>query len=102
MAKGWSGVFLIPAVLGAVYFQKNILDGHDIVGGGMTGAHLPDFLQGWDLRLEGNTYSITVRVLRRRIPFWLNGAEAVGSGAKGDSCLIEYRHHSQRLPKGWL
>ena len=90
--KGWAGVLLVPATPGAGWFQKNILRGHDVAGGGSTNPAEPRDLQGFELKLNGNGYRITVRLLSRRVGFWKDGKPMPkNSSAKTDSALIEYR-----------
>jgi hypothetical protein len=94
---GWRGVLLVPATVGAGWFQKNVLRGHDVIGGGSSNPASP-LLDGYDLRLQGNNYFVTVRFLRRRVGFWKDGKPMPkNSSAKTDSCLIEWRPALVRL-----
>lgn len=90
--RGWAGMLLVPATVGAGWFQKNVLVGHDVLGGGGTNPAAEKALQGWDLRLGGNGYQLVVRFLKRRVGFWKDGKPMPkNAAAKTDSALIEYR-----------
>lgn len=83
-------VSLVPATPGAGWFQNHVLRGHDVIGGGSTNPGITPWLQGYEVRLKGNGYEVTVRFLKRRIPFLKDGKKSE-HGAKTDSALIEWR-----------
>lgn len=89
--RGAAIVQLVPATPGAGWFQNHVLRGHDLAGGGSSPAGDGVYLQGFDVRMRGDGYEVTVRFLKRRITFANPFRPKVEGVAKTDSVLIEWR-----------
>lgn len=87
--RGAAIVQLVPATVGAGWFQDNVMHGVDITDKRM--IRNEGHLNGLELVGSGGDFRVTVRFLRRRINFFNPLKDTDNNSAKTDSMLIEWR-----------
>lgn len=90
--RGAALVMLVPAAVGAGWFQENVFAGHDLIEKRTIRTSPGGWLNGTELVMAGTGgYRVSVRFLRRRIEFENPWRVTNGNVAKQDSALIEWR-----------